>query len=205
MCNKRQRIRLVVVQYFTDSKSQLADGLAGTRLQRPTLHEAMRTRLPQTEETTVAIATLFAVCVLICGLLGFGFYKLMQPVQNPNPGLAAYNPPPSTVINYPPAAQLAYNQMRALLPETDSPASPPHNDVYSKANTEDTTGRAIQAEEKVEPAPATASTPPPTEQPTAKRAVAARQNSTTARERASVANYYRSARVGPYPGYAAIH
>jgi hypothetical protein len=57
----------------------------------------------QPEETSVAIATHLAICAFVCGSLIFGFYKLMQPARNPNPGLAAYEPPPRTVINYPPA------------------------------------------------------------------------------------------------------
>jgi hypothetical protein len=31
---------------------------------------------------------------------GFGFYEFMQPSFSPNPGLAAYKPPPATVISY---------------------------------------------------------------------------------------------------------
>jgi hypothetical protein len=56
-------------------------------------HTAMSTRLPQAEVPSAAIATLLAVCTFVCGLFGFGFYKLMQAVQFPNPGLAAFKPP----------------------------------------------------------------------------------------------------------------
>jgi hypothetical protein len=71
---------------------------------------AMRTACVPTEETAVAIASLLTVCALVFGLLGFGFYKLMQPRQIPNPGLAAYKPPPATLIIYPPVAQWPYKQ-----------------------------------------------------------------------------------------------
>ena len=154
-----------------------------------TLLEAMRTRLPQAEKTGLAIATHFTVCAFLCGLAVFGFYKLMQPERNQNPGIAAYNPPPRTVINYP-VAQLKHKQTAtsAPVPPTD--------------NADETTGRAIQAEEtapqRVDPTPA------PAEKPVAKRALAARSHSTATRERAWVGNY-SSSRIGPYPGYAAVH
>jgi hypothetical protein len=83
----------------------------------------MKTRLPQPEETSGAIAALLAVCALVCGLFGFGFYKLMQPVQFTNPGVAAYKLPPGTVITYPSAAQFTYNQPATLLPATTGVAS----------------------------------------------------------------------------------
>jgi hypothetical protein len=63
----------------------------------------LRTRFPEAEGSSAAIAILLVVCALFCGLFGFGFYKLMQPVQFPNPGLASYKslgtviPSPSTV------------------------------------------------------------------------------------------------------------
>ena len=97
----------------------------------------MKTRLPQPEETSGAIAALLAVCALVCGLFGFGFYKLMQPVQFTNPGVAAYKLPPGTVITYPSAAQFTYNQPATLLPATTESLG---EDAYQ------TTGRAIQAE-----------------------------------------------------------
>src|SRR3954470_9662769 len=34
----------------------------------------------------------------VAGGLGFGLYELLQPVRSHNPGLAAYKPPPATVI-----------------------------------------------------------------------------------------------------------
>ena len=163
-----------------------------------TLLKAMRTRLPQPEKTGFAIATHFTVCAFLCGLAIFGFYKLMQPERNANPGIAAYTPPPRTVVNYP-AAQFKHNQTAASSPAIDVPPA-------DKAD--ETTGRAIQAEEtaprKVDPSPAIGPTLAPAEKPVAKRALAARPHSTATRERAWVGNY-SSARIGPYPGYAAVH
>jgi hypothetical protein len=160
----------------------------------------MRSRLPQAEKTGLAITIHFAVCTFVCGLAVFGFYKLMQPERNANPGIAAYTPPPRTVINYPVAAQFRPNQMAISSPVTDVPPTD---------TADETIGRAIQTEEtatpRVDQSPAIAPTPTPAEKPVAKRAVAARQNSTATRGRASVTHYYPSARFGPYPGYAAVH
>jgi hypothetical protein len=133
--------------------------------------------------------------------------KLMQPVRNANPGIAAYTPPPRTVINYPKVAQFTPNQTATSSQATEVP---PTN------NADETTGRAIQVEEAaphtVEQTPPVAPIPAPLEKPPVKRAVAARPHSTVAarphstatRERAWVGNY-SSARAGPYPGYAAVH
>src|SRR3954470_14590993 len=110
----------------------------------------MRTASTPTEGTAVAIASLLTVCRLVCGLLGFGFYDLMQPRQIPNPGLAAYKPPPATVILYPPVAQLPYKQQTVPAFTTDQSAldTPDH-----------TTGRAVHIAE-----PATVVAPAPSEQ-----------------------------------------
>jgi len=155
----------------------------------------MRNGLPQAEKTGFAIATLLMACAFACGAAVFGFYKLMQPVRYANPGIAAYDPPPRTVINYPPAARFTHNQS----------ATP--TDVLSADNVTETTGRAIQAEEApskmVDPPPAIAASPVPVEKPVVKRVAAARSNSSPARERAAVA--YPSARFGPYSGYASVH
>jgi hypothetical protein len=139
----------------------------------------MRTRLPQAEDPGAAIATLLAVCALVCGLFGFGFYKLMEPVQFPNPGLAAYKPPQANIITYPSAAQITHNQPATLFPATNESLS---DNAYG------TTGRAIRTEpapQTVEQTPPVALTPAPLEKPPAKKAVAAPPNSTATRKRAS--------------------
>jgi hypothetical protein len=41
----------------------------------------------------------------VAGCLVLGLYALMQPSRSPNPGLAAYKPPPGTVVNYVAPAQ----------------------------------------------------------------------------------------------------
>ena len=60
----------------------------------------MRTGYPHIKKTRAAIAVYLAVCMFVYGFFGFGFYKMFQPLQFPNPGLAAYKPPPATVITY---------------------------------------------------------------------------------------------------------
>jgi hypothetical protein len=96
----------------------------------------------------------------VCGLLGFAFYKLMQPTQIPNPGLAAYKPPPATVINYPPVAQLPYKQQAVPASTTDQ---------SSRDTPDDTTGRTVQIAE-----PATVVAPVPSEELTKPKATKAR-------------------------------
>jgi hypothetical protein len=78
-----------------------------------------------------------ALCVHLCiycavaACFGLGFYVLMQPSRSPNPGLAAYKPPPATVITSGLPARLSERErilpfvvMRAE-PETDARATPP--------------------------------------------------------------------------------
>jgi hypothetical protein len=168
----------------------------GTKSVWSTLLEAMRTGLPQAEKTGFAIATLLAACAFACGIAVFGFYKLMQPVRNTNLGIAAYNPPPRTVINSPPAAQFTHNQRATSSLATDVPAIDTA-DVPAIDTAVETTGRAVQAEElapkTVDPPPAMAPSSVLAEKPVVKRAVAARPHPTATREKARVA----------YPGYAA--
>jgi hypothetical protein len=46
--------------------------------------------------------------VLVCGLLGFSFYKMLQPRHIPNVGLAAYKPPIPAVVGYDPTERFVY-------------------------------------------------------------------------------------------------
>jgi hypothetical protein len=48
---------------------------------------------------------LSAVCALI-GCFFFGLYELMQPARYANPGMAAYKPPPASVVAYAPPFQI---------------------------------------------------------------------------------------------------
>jgi hypothetical protein len=160
----------------------------------------MRTEYPHSQKTGMAFALHFAVCILACSLLGFGIYGLFQPRRIPNPGLAAYRPPPATVINYPAASQVA--QVQSTTPE-------PVTEVTSSEPPDETTGQAVQI---AEPAPSTRSAP----------VVEAKRPAVTRTAPAINASRVRSAptrthvpspkpegtpggMVAAYPGYATIH
>jgi hypothetical protein len=57
----------------------------------------------------------------VAGGFGFGLYLLFQPTRFPNPGVAAYKPPPGTVVTYTPPLQ--WQKDRALVgsPEPTKP------------------------------------------------------------------------------------
>jgi len=78
-----------------------------------------------------------AYCALAAGL-AFGAYELMQPSRHANPGLAAYKPPPATVIGYGPPSR--------------------HIDTAAPALAEPETVAAAEAQQ---PAPAEATLPAP--------------------------------------------
>ncbi len=74
------------------------------------------------KENRAAIAVYLAVCMFVYGLFGFGFYKMFQPLQFPNPGLAAYKPPPATVITYAATAKLIYGEPAPSETATEEPS-----------------------------------------------------------------------------------
>ena len=82
----------------------------------------MRTGYPHIKKTGTAIAIHLAVCMLVYGFFGFGFYKMFQPLQFPNPGLAAYKPPPATVITYAATAKLIYGEPAPSETATEEPS-----------------------------------------------------------------------------------
>ena len=82
----------------------------------------MRTGYPHIKKTGAAIAVYLAVCMLVYGFFGFGFYKMFQPLQFPNPGLAAYKPPPATVITYAATAKLIYGEPAPSETATEEPS-----------------------------------------------------------------------------------
>ena len=82
----------------------------------------MRTGYPHIKKTGAAIAVYLAVCMLVYGFFGFGFYKMFQPLQFPNPGLAAYKPPPATVITYAATAKLIYGEPAPFETATEEPS-----------------------------------------------------------------------------------
>ena len=83
---------------------------------------------------TAALVLYLGVYFAVAAGFGFGVYGLLQPSRHANPGLAAYKPPPATVIAYVPTswrpADAAVAMPAAAEPETvgaaeAAPAPPP--------------------------------------------------------------------------------
>jgi hypothetical protein len=55
-------------------------------------------------EDAAIVIYLCAFCALI-GCFFYGLYELMQPARYANPGMAAYKPPPASVVTYAPPFQ----------------------------------------------------------------------------------------------------
>ena len=53
--------------------------------------------------TSAAVGIPVAAYMIVLSLFALWFYSLLQPHYTPNPGLAAYKPPPATVIGEMPA------------------------------------------------------------------------------------------------------
>ena len=68
----------------------------------------MRTGYPQTQKTGACIGVYLAFCMLVYGLFGFGFYRMLQPRHIANVGLAAHRPPMAAVMGYDPTERVAY-------------------------------------------------------------------------------------------------
>ena len=61
----------------------------------------MRTRYRQESDGLgVALGIHLSIYSFVFVLFSAGLYSLLQPKQVANPGLAAYKPPPATVISY---------------------------------------------------------------------------------------------------------
>src|SRR4051812_13888157 len=61
---------------------------------------------PQCQRDGLAAALAIHLCIYcaVGGCFAFGLYELLQPTRFSNPGIAAYNPPPRTVIAYGPSS-----------------------------------------------------------------------------------------------------
>ena len=57
----------------------------------------MRSRTSRFEDFNLAAA--FAASLGVCTVLAFGYYWLLKPTVFPNQGLAAYKPPPKTIVS----------------------------------------------------------------------------------------------------------
>src|SRR5262245_54228997 len=74
-----------------------------------------------------------ALYMLVLGLLAFWFHSLLQPQYVANPGLAAYKPPPGTVMGEAPPVRLLAHHWQA----------PPHAEIESAAEEAKTTVVAV--------------------------------------------------------------
>jgi hypothetical protein len=101
-----------------------------------TVSAGMRVRdCSQAEGTTAALGVSLLAYTVVFGLFAIALYWLLQPHRVQNPGLAAYEPPPGTVISYQlPARLLAQNGQ-----------APPLAAVESAAD--ETTGRSAKVAE----------------------------------------------------------
>jgi hypothetical protein len=77
------------------------------------------------EQNSAGLAIPVTVYLTVLGLLALWFYSLFQPQYTPNPGLAAYKPPPATVIGEMPARLLAQHSQATPPAEIESPAEEP--------------------------------------------------------------------------------
>ena len=67
----------------------------GGRLAEGGIH--LRSRTARFEDFDLAAA--FAVSLGVCAVLAFGYYWLLKPTVFENQGLAAYKPPPKTIVS----------------------------------------------------------------------------------------------------------
>lgn len=58
------------------------------------------TRYRQQRSENLPLGIHLLVFCVVVGCFGIWFYELMQPERYPNPGVAAYKPPPATVVLY---------------------------------------------------------------------------------------------------------
>jgi hypothetical protein len=83
------------------------------------------------QERDYGAAAVLAIFLAVFGGAGFGLYWLMQPAKVTNYGMAAYKPPPKTVVDYDmsAAATAASERLAAMpapppLPEPEPVAAP---------------------------------------------------------------------------------
>lgn len=74
----------------------------------------MRNASQLTQKTAASITFYLAFCMCVYGLFGFSFYKMLQPRQIANVGLAAYKPPIAAVVGYDPIERFVYIRSMAI-------------------------------------------------------------------------------------------
>jgi len=79
--------------------------------------------------TTAAVGVPITAYGIGLSLLALWLYYLFQPQYTPNPGLAAYKPPPATVLSEMPARLLAQHWQAPPLAELESQIEEPKTTV----------------------------------------------------------------------------
>jgi hypothetical protein len=104
------------------------------------------TGYPQYQRDGLAGALALHLCVycFVGGCGAFGLYELLQPTRSINPGLAAYKPPPATVIRF--GASPSDNA-----PSYPIPAEPVVAGAPLLTSEPETTGRSIPTFEQKAP------------------------------------------------------
>jgi hypothetical protein len=95
-----------------------------------------------------ALAIHLCIYCGVAGCFAFGLYELLQPTRNNNPGLAAYKPPPATVITHGLPSRLAASSPATM-------AQPAASALLITSEPE-TTGRSTRS-----PEPNATDLPPP--------------------------------------------
>jgi hypothetical protein len=100
----------------------------------------------------VALTIYAVVCCAVTVCLALGLYELMQPRRFANPGLAAYKPPPGTVINLvgvappAPAPEITTESIEPPAPEiTTASTEPPAQTLDISASQRQTKPKTANA------------------------------------------------------------
>ncbi len=111
---------------------------------------------PQTEGVGVALGIHLATYTFVFGLFSVFLYWLLQPIKVPNPGLAAYEPPPATVISYQlPARLLVQNGQAPSLAAIESLREEDHTTGQASKVVEHEPERTIVVQKPTAPKPVT--------------------------------------------------
>jgi hypothetical protein len=106
-----------------------------------------------------ALAIHLSIYLTVAAGFAFGLYELLQPARFPNPGLAAYKPPPATSVIPRRASNLTSPQsadLSELLVISTSPATEPDTDGRSMTQgpITETPVRAHRSPKNIKPAKA---------------------------------------------------
>jgi hypothetical protein len=131
----------------------------------------------ESDGVSVAVGIHLTAYALVFGLFALWLHSLLQPRVFPNPGLAAYAPPPGAVISYDMPARLLAQHGQA----------PPLAEFTARREQDETTGRSVHVAE-----------PEPDRTIPVQAPARPREPAAPLPERASPASH----RAAAYPGYS---